>query len=55
MQIESNSVEVYARENNLKNIDVVIPRDRLTVCVGGNLNDFFNFFENFFCISKNFP
>ena len=27
----SNSVEVFgARENNLKNIDIVIPRDRLS-------------------------
>ncbi|MDR1154884.1 MAG: excinuclease ABC subunit UvrA [Bacteroidales bacterium] len=31
----ANTVEVYgAREHNLKNIDVVIPRDRLTVITG---------------------
>ena len=31
----TNTVEVYgARENNLKNIDVMIPRDRLTVITG---------------------
>ena len=31
----TNTVEVYgARENNLKNIDVIIPRDQLTVITG---------------------
>ena len=35
MQTEHENIEVYgAREHNLKNIDVVIPREKLVVITG---------------------